>query len=468
MRASESRWKFSIAVLLPVVAAVLVTVALAAGFVLWSAQRTDDGALARQQTLVAHFVQGVRSDFEGSQGGIVLRYEAAEAFLGDEIDLDWIDAEMGWAEYADYGHDRVYVFDPDFEPIYAAREGERQDVSAYAADRGAIDPIADRFRAPELQAAIEAYESGDAEWPPQLSDFVSIGGRTALVSVLPIASNWEGQEQERGAHYYHVAMQFLDNGFADAMMSDYLLEGAHFDAVPNTLPHEAMVPVANASGRFVAYFKWVPDRPGRALLADTLPASLGLLGVIGLVIALLLAGLARSTAALDKARAEALHRATHDPLTGLANRALFGERLERSPLPLSLLALDLDRFKAVNDTMGHEAGDDLLRQVASRLTDVVGDKGMVARLGGDEFMVLVAGAADSSALTDLARRVVAAIAEPFRLPQGTASIGVSVGIATALTDEREDLVSRADFALYDAKESGRNTYRVFDEIKQAA
>jgi diguanylate cyclase (GGDEF)-like protein len=468
MHKSEGRWKFSVSVLLPVVAAVIVTVTLAAGFIFWSAQRTDDASLARQQAVVAHFAQGAKSDFEGTQGQVVLRYETTEAFLYDEPDLEWIDPEMGWAEYVDYGHDRVYVLDPNLQPIYAASEGERQDVSVYDADRAVIDPIAVRFRSPEMVAAIQSYESGDADWPPQLSDFVSFNGRIAFASILPITSNWEGQEQEAGTHYYHVAIQFLDNGIADAMMEDYLLVGAHFDAVPSTLPSETMVPIANEAGRFVAYFKWQPERPGRALLADTLPASLGLLGVIGAVIALLLFGLARSTAALDKARAEALYRATHDPLTGLANRALFAERLERTPLPLALLALDLDRFKGVNDTLGHEAGDDLLKQVAKRLSTVVGDKGLVARLGGDEFMVLVPGRVDRSVLGEMAADIVQSIAEPFRLGRDVANIGVSVGIATALTSEREDLVARADVALYDAKESGRNTYRVFDEIRKAA
>ena len=229
-----------------------------------------------------------------------------------------------------------------------------------------------------------------------------------------------------------------------------------------------MVPIANDAGRFVAWFKWQPDRPGRALLAEMLPVALGLLAVIGIVIALLLIGLGRSTAALDRARAEAQHRATHDALTGLANRALFNERLERSPLPLSLLALDLDRFKQVNDTLGHEAGDELLKQVAGRLTAIVGDKGMVARLGGDEFMVLVASTHDRSVLAELAGDIVTSLAEPFHLGRHVANIGVSVGIAIALTDERNELVARADTALYDAKESGRNTYRLFEDIRTAA
>jgi diguanylate cyclase (GGDEF)-like protein len=463
-----TRFRFSVAVLLPVVCAVAVTVALAAGFIFWSAERTDAQALGREQRLVAHLVAGAQSDFEGEQGTVILRYEAAEAFLGDEPDMEWIDAELGYGEFFDFDHEQVYVLDPDLEPIYAARNGEEVKTGTYNDVRAFVDPIAVRFRAPDLAAEIKAYEDGESDWPPQISDLIRLGGRPAFVSVMPIVSNWEGQEQEAGEYYYHVAVQLLGSNIAEMMMEDYLLEAAHFDVTPNTLPHETMVPMQNNAGRFVAYFKWVPQRPGAALLDETLPASLALLGVIGVVIALLLFGLARSTRALEKARAEALHRATHDPLTGLANRALFKERLDHSPLPLGLLALDLDRFKQVNDELGHEAGDELLKQVWVRLASLVREDDLVARLGGDEFMVLIQGPHDSTDLAGLAARIVTAIAEPFHLPQGTARIGVSVGIATALNDERTELVSRADFALYDAKENGRNTWRVFEELKQAA
>ena len=456
------------AVLLPVVCAVAVTVALAAGFIFWSAERTDAQALGREQRLVAHLVAGAQSDFEGEQGTVILRYEATEAFLGDEPDMDWIDAELGYGEFFDFDHEQVYVLDPNLEPIYAARNGEAVETAAYNDVRAAVDPIAVRFRAPDLAAEIKAYEDGTSDWPPQISDLIRLGGRAAFVSVMPIVSNWQGQEQDAGTYSYHVAVKLLGSDVADMMMEDYLLEGARFDTVPNTLPGETMVPMQNNAGRFVAYFKWIPQRPGAALLNETLPASLALLGVIGLVISLLLVGLARSTRALEKARAEALHRATHDPLTGLANRALFKERLDHAPLPLGLLALDLDRFKQVNDELGHEAGDELLKQVGARLVTLVREDDLVARLGGDEFMVLIEGPHDSADLSGLAARIVAAIGEPFNLPQGTARIGVSVGIATALNDERTELVSRADFALYDAKECGRNTWRVFEDLKQAA
>lgn len=468
MRPIESRWKFSLAVLLPVAAAVIVTLGLAAGFILWSAQQTDDRSLARQRVLAAKMIETAKDDFQTSQRDQVLRYDAVDVFLGGKPDKDDIDDYFGEDEYEVYAHQRVYVLDPQFEAVYAAREGEATDAGGYSADRAAIDPLAVRFRAPALQSQILAYEQGTADTPPQVADFVTLGGRVAIASVLPIVSNWDDQEQGPAHVYYHVAINFVGSDLAQSLMDQYLLDGVHFDSVPNTMPGETMMPVANEAGRFVAYFKWKPERPGQALLAETLPASLGLLAVVGVVISLLLYFLARSTKALEMARTEALHRATHDPLTGLANRALFTERLERSPLPLTLLALDLDRFKAVNDKMGHEAGDELLKQVASRLTPLVGDNGLVARLGGDEFMVLLWGKADAESVTVLADTIVRSLREPFRLADGVANIGVSVGIATAVTDERKDLVSRADFALYDAKESGRNTFRIFDQLKKAA
>lgn len=468
MRSTESRWKFSFAVLLPVAAAVIITLGLAAGFILWSAQQTDERSLARQRILAAKMIETAKDDFQTSQREQVLRYDAVDVFLSGKPDEDDIDGYFGEDEYEVYAHERVYVLDAKLDPVYAAREGETADAAGYSADRTAIDPLAVRFRAPAMQSQILAYEQGTADAPPQVSDFVALGGRVAIASVLPIVSNWDDQEQEPEHLYYHVAINFVGSDLAQNLMDQYLLDGAHFDSVPNTMPNETMVPIANEAGRFVAYFKWRPERPGQALLAETLPASLGLLAVVGIVIAALLYFLARSTKALEKARAEALHRATHDPLTGLANRALFTERLERSPLPLTLLALDLDRFKAVNDTMGHEAGDELLRQVAGRLTLLVDGNGLVARLGGDEFMVLLWGKIDAGSVTNLADTIVRSLREPFRLADGIANIGVSVGIATAVTDERKDLVSRADFALYDAKESGRNTFRIFDELKKAA
>ena len=169
------------------------------------------------------------------------------------------------------------------------------------------------------------------------------------------------------------------------------------------------------------------------------------------------------------------HMARHDALTGLPNRLLFREHLERV-LPrvsrgdgLALLCLDLDRFKAVNDTLGHPAGDELLRQVARRLRESVRETDLIARLGGDEFAIIQVDAHQPSALATLADRVVAVLAMPFLIMGQSVEIGTSIGIAVA--DEHalasDEMLRNADIALYQAKAAGRGTWRMFEASMDA-
>jgi diguanylate cyclase (GGDEF)-like protein/PAS domain S-box-containing protein len=161
--------------------------------------------------------------------------------------------------------------------------------------------------------------------------------------------------------------------------------------------------------------------------------------------------------------------ALYDALTGLANRHRMARQLDQHMAALrasrrgvALMMIDLDRFKAVNDTLGHPAGDDLLRQVADRLRGVL-EKGCEAgRLGGDEFQVILP-MEDRGRLGEIARRIIAAIAEPFCVLGSQCVIGVSVGIAVAPHDgeDAEGLVRSADLALYASKDGGRGRFRFY-------
>ncbi len=167
-----------------------------------------------------------------------------------------------------------------------------------------------------------------------------------------------------------------------------------------------------------------------------------------------------------------------DELTGLANRRKLGERLNSmltafraSKRSCALLMMDLDRFKQVNDTMGHPAGDELLRQVAQRLTSIVKDRGEVGRLGGDEFQVLLPDMDDRGTLGELANRIVQSISQPYQINGRRAIIGASVGIAIAPYDgvEADELTSAADMALYSAKETRGGTFCFFTtELREIA
>jgi diguanylate cyclase (GGDEF)-like protein/PAS domain S-box-containing protein len=165
------------------------------------------------------------------------------------------------------------------------------------------------------------------------------------------------------------------------------------------------------------------------------------------------------------------YQAHFDALTGLANRVLLRERLEqaiafakRDQSRVAVMMLDLDRFKMVNDSLGHETGDRLLKQVAERLSTTIGATATVARLGGDEFAVLVWQVEDTTQLAAMAEAVIAAVREPYLLNDQEIHMGVSIGIAVHPQDGETaaDVMRNADVALYRVKDSGRNDFRFFD------
>jgi diguanylate cyclase (GGDEF)-like protein len=169
------------------------------------------------------------------------------------------------------------------------------------------------------------------------------------------------------------------------------------------------------------------------------------------------------------------HLAHHDTLTGLANRARFLQGLDEAlaeSMPggaapgqtVAVLSLDLDRFKLVNDTLGHPMGDSLLCQVADRLRGVMGEDDLVARFGGDEFAILQVGAEQPRDADALARRIGEAVGAPYSLDGSETVVGTSIGISIAPMDGRsgEELLKNADMALYRGKAEGRGTHRFFE------
>jgi diguanylate cyclase (GGDEF)-like protein len=170
------------------------------------------------------------------------------------------------------------------------------------------------------------------------------------------------------------------------------------------------------------------------------------------------------------AESEARKLARHDPLTGLPNRRFFEERLEEclgiasASHQVAVLMLDLDGFKVVNDTHGHAAGDKSLCEFARRVSVIVRADAFLARVGGDEFTIIMPKIISLDDPTHLARRIAAAVAEPFEIENLTIEFGVGIGIAIAPNDgvQADELVRRADRALYRAKAAGRSCVRFFE------
>jgi diguanylate cyclase (GGDEF)-like protein len=170
---------------------------------------------------------------------------------------------------------------------------------------------------------------------------------------------------------------------------------------------------------------------------------------------------------LANANLELKRQATHDALTGIANRVLFVERLSHAVhdrQPFAVCVFDLDRFKIINDSLGHGAGDALLKQVTARLLSIVRSSDTVARAGGDEFLLLLRNMSSVAEIEGLIGRWMSALSQPYQLTGMELHVSPSIGIARFPNDGTgaEELLARADEAMYFAKRSGRKTFRFFD------
>jgi diguanylate cyclase (GGDEF)-like protein len=207
-----------------------------------------------------------------------------------------------------------------------------------------------------------------------------------------------------------------------------------------------------------------------------LTVALVALGLIAITSGLLLvdmhmASKARQHAAqLEQANQKLRHAATHDSLTGLPNRALLADRLQqaiaqaqRQGTTFALVAFDLDRFKAVNDSLGHQAGDELLREMALRLLPLLRASDTLARIGGDEFVALLPEAGERESASLVLHKIQQEIARPMKLYGSEVQVSSSIGVAFYPTDARDanTLQKHADAALYEAKDAGRDNFQFF-------
>lgn len=453
----------------------LVLVAAVGCFGWWAASRIDDRSMARQTRSVQTGLTDIAKRIPVEQNSSAIWDDAVLNLRADN--KPWIEENLTvWmSEY--FGHDKVFVLDSGNEAAYAALDGELADPDAYEAVRSAVAPLAASLRQAMAEASAGLEDSTAAIGELGIEDIVTLdNGQPALVSLVPIVPSSDAVQQSPGTEFIHLSMRSLDHGVAEEIAAKYEIEGLGYSR--SATPDGDMItsPILNADGGVVGYFAWIPDEPAYALIEDTAPALAAAVIFSGLAATLLLLRLKRTSAMLEHSRAEASYLAFHDALTGVPNRALFEERLEqalaevrRSGAMVALHYLDLDRFKHVNDTLGHPIGDELIKAAAHRLSACVSDMDTVARIGGDEFAIIQVGLADTSLALSLAQTVVEVIGAPFELSGHEIRVGASIGVVVTsdAASTGEELMRQADIALYSAKGDGRGRYHLFvDEMDE--
>ena len=314
-----------------------------------------------------------------------------------------------------------------------------------------------------------------------LSAMTSFDGRPAMIAVASVVPD-TAPSLMRAEPDYIVLLRFVDDRVINDLQSSLLLDGVRFSTEPDSDPARNSLTVTDAQGQRIGWLSWISKPPGPAILRQTAPLlAIYILFFVGVVAggAIIVRRMRRTTSELVASEAQAQHNALHDAMSGLPNRAHFMQRLrqeladcvEQSELGDVFVAyVDIDRFKVVNDTLGHHVGDELVRQVALRMRRSLPPGDFLSRFGGDEFVLLRRSTGGRVAADMLGRQLMAIAREPFVISGNSLEVSFSCGISWGpeQSEDPGELLRRADIALYRAKQRGRARYRRFTRDMDAS
>ena len=298
------------------------------------------------------------------------------------------------------------------------------------------------------------------------SDIRQINGKTVMVVAQAIVPHDE-TVLPKGPPFVMLTQKPIDDAFLNSRRDALELE--KFEVLPaGTSIAENMN--AQAIGQSGLFAVWSDGSPSKVIWRNSMPLIGFLVSLLTCTLLLLAVRYNRAMVALKQSEAENRHLALHDGLSGLPNRLHFDRKLEemvacRTHGSSAIICMDLDRFKAVNDTFGHEVGDIVIKTASDRIQDVVVDRALVARMGGDEFTLIVFDASDREEIRSMCEDIITSISKDISFYGGRARIGASAGVA--LWDDEtaspKEVIRNADAALYRAKVAGRGRVCFSDE-----
>ncbi len=446
----------------------------------WSANRS---AVVRERQLVENALDQSVSRVLDQQKAIAWWDDAVIAVTAARPDIDWLEANFGIYLNETYGHDEIYIIDGDNRPVYASVEGELQRWPgvAYSHRSNVLDQVVREARG-ERDASLRVRDTAftadqarysqllgaqDAGWSGHI---LTVKGEPAVVSAIAIVPSVNASLLSGPPHLL-VSVVRIDEDFVVGVGRTLLIPDLTVAA--NASENERMTAGAFEAddGAPLGFINWTPRQPGQALLLFILPlVALGVIGV-GALTWVMIARLKKASGDLADREEQSRHQALHDALSGLPNRHNFQEQLQaaldtlvqnRNNSRAIVAYIDVDRFKDVNDTMGHEAGDALIMAVAERLQKAIGPEDFLARFGGDEFAVL-RHTSDPEAATELTARLSGAFEQGFDVYGQSMRMTASIGVSSAPQqgDTPQDLMRNADVALYRAKDQGRDRVMFF-------
>lgn len=469
----------SAGVVLTTAAMIAAAVVLSIVGVASATHESDVVSVERQARSAHHAIETSIDELALQQEAVAIWDDAAAHLVARNRDMTWIHDNMGSWLHRLFGQNEVFILDGTDQPIYAALIGRSVPVERYRLPhrdlKYLVNSVRGRDRGPNgthdrnpgqpLSAASTVRTTSRATHDSHL---MLVGGRPAVASAMLVQPSTEGYVKPAGNWPVLIGVRYLDDEFLKQLETRQLIASPRISMTPDTSAGEHAVPLRAEWGETIGYLIWTPELPGTRIATRLIPLSLFMLALVALLLTLLARRLHRALRVAATAATEAKHLASHDPLTGLPNRTVLQERLEeltsdgQRSTRFALILLDVDEFKMTNDTLGHDAGDALLKAFASRLEAFAGDEDVVTRLGGDEFSVLLMGQTDPTQIELWTKRLLEVLSEPFghagKLIDCQASGGASIYTGEG---SASDLLKQADLALYASKAAGRGTVRLY-------
>ncbi len=456
----------------PIAALTIGALALLATIAMFLTDRFDATASLREQHVVEHGFNRLI----GEQDEVVatqVQWDEAVRALDHRRDLNWADFNIGNYLATFHGFTHSFVVDGTDQAFYASVNGERAGLDQFAPFAATTRALLPAVRAAERTRPALRPRPGknNIVVPPiQQNTFARIGGKIYIVTATLVQPDF-GKIMPKGTRApVTITALPVDAALLKSFGQRYLLDRLELDSVGAADRRAGRLELIGPDRRPVGALAWAPRQPGTMLLESLwlpLVCVLTMLCLSGWVI------MRRSDSIITDlvaSETRAKHLAFHDPLTRLPNRAMLFEVLRdllggigTSRRHVAVLCVDLDRFKDINDTLGHHAGDLVIEKMAQRLRTVCSGAALIARLGGDEFVVLC-DAGECAEPEAISQRIIAEVSKPLHCEYGQLEVGCSIGVAVIDRPgiEPTEALRWADLALYRSKERGRGQFTYFE------
>lgn len=451
----------------------------------YAGRSANETATDTERTLVENALNHRIARVLNEQKSVAWWDEPITKITDEAIDFDFADTEFGIFLTETYGHDEVHILNGADQPIYSYYGEKRQEPSSFETRRPAVAGVIvevrqspahsslrvrpDTFSQSQSNYRVLAGGGQAARWAGHI---VTVGSRPALVTAMTIVPNID-TSLLKGTPNLLLGIKYIDDTLISEIGRSLLL--SDFSLTPTPAQAGAIVsqPFVGDDGVPIGYLNWTTRQPGQVLLTIVLPLVAFGVFATGLLANTMLRRLRRTSEELAEREAQARHEAKHDALSGLPNRVHMLEKIDtflQGRLRVThdnravAAYLDVDRFKDINDTLGHHTGDQLIKLVAQRLKEYLRTNDFLARFGGDEFVILCAPAQEHTG-SALAGRIAQAFALPFAVNGQNIRVTASVGIAVAPDNgvTADELMRHADIALYEAKNRGRDCAVLFSD-----